>query len=256
MSKRAASDRFLDAYNAIDRLLRRRTDVPRGKGFYEVVRAAAEEDKVVDTYATDLLEFADLRNAIVHERTDGRTIAEPHEATVSRLESILEKLKNPPKVSPRFNVEVATCEADEPIGRAAKAMLDGNFSQLPVYEDGTYRELLTAETIARWLGDKLADGEELVEEVSIGDVLAYTEDREHFVFLPRSATVFDALSSFDDFALRGKSLDAILITNSGKASERLLGIVTTYDIPRLHAAADVRSTQKSAGRSPTRRPRR
>src|SRR4051812_42816091 len=40
------------------------------------------------TSDTDLKEFADLRNAIVHERRGGHSIAEPHEKTVRRLEEI------------------------------------------------------------------------------------------------------------------------------------------------------------------------
>jgi CBS domain-containing protein len=189
---------------------------------------------------TDLKEYGDLRNAIVHDGFGGQPIAEPHDETVAKLEAILEKLRDPPKLVPAFNVPVVTCEVAQPVGHAAKAMLDGGFSQLPVYENGTFRELLTAETIARWLGDKLANGDEFVLEEPIGDVVAYTEDSEHLVFVSRKATVFDALNHFDAFARRGKYLDAILISHTGAQNEKLLGIITTYDIPRLHAAADVR----------------
>lgn len=249
MSERAASARFLDAYNAIDKLMRARTGVGREIGFSGVVEIAATSNPAVGRFATDLREYGDLRNAIVHESLDGQPIAEPHPATVSKLEAILEKLRDPPKLSPLFNVAVVSCEVAEPVGRAARAMLEGSFSQLPVYDDGAFRELLTAETIARWLGDKLAGGDEYVLEEPIGDVLAYTEDSEHFVFVSRKATVFDALDHFDSFGRRGKYLDAILITHSGAQNERLLGIITTYDIPRLHAAADVRSESPSLKRS-------
>ena len=136
MSERAASERFLAAYNEIDKLLRTRVGQGREPSFSAVIERAARRDPAVTRYATDLKEYADLRNAIVHESIDGRPIAEPHAETVSKLEAILEKLSNPPKLVPLFEVKVVSCKIAEPVGRAAKAMLDGSFSQLPVYDEG------------------------------------------------------------------------------------------------------------------------
>jgi hypothetical protein len=48
--------------------------------------------------------------------------------------------------------------------------------------------------------------------------------------------------------VRGKSLDAILITQSGKPREQPLGIVTVFDIPKLLAAVDPRRQRESARR--------
>ena len=236
-----ASDRFLEAYNAIDKLLRARLGADRATGFYAMVERAAALDGAVRRYSTDLKEFADLRNAIIHERTDGRVIAEPHPETASRLEAILEQLRRPPKLGDLFRARVISSSASAPIGQAAKAMLDGNFSQTPVYEGDLFVGLLTSETIARWLGDQLASGVGLLEEVGVREVLRYTEDPEHYKFRSRTATVFDALADFDEFARRGKFLDAVLITNSGQKNEKLLGIVTIFDMPKLHDAVDVRA---------------
>ncbi|HWQ23387.1 MAG TPA: CBS domain-containing protein [Gaiellaceae bacterium] len=237
------SDRFLEAFNAIDRLLRRRFRIDRGKGFFAVVEIAAARDRAVKRYELDLKEYADLRNAITHERTDGRAIAEPHPDTVASLESILERLTRPPKVGELFRHRVERADVGEPIGRAAKAMLDGNFSQVPVYDASRFVELLTAETLARWLAHELASGVGLVEEASIRDVLRFTEDPEHFAFLGKGDTAYDALAMFDDFTRRGKSLDAILVTESGKRDERPLGIITVFDIPKLIGAVSIPGPQ-------------
>jgi CBS domain-containing protein len=159
---------------------------------------------------------------------------------VGGLEAIVELLTKPPKVGDIFRHKVERADVGEPVGRAAKAMLDGNFSQLPVYDGSHFIELLTAETIARWLADQLAWGMGLVEEAPIREVLRFTEDAEHFAFLSRNGTVFDALGAFEDFTGRGKSLDAILITDSGKRDERPIGIITVFDMPKLIDAVAVR----------------
>ncbi len=88
----------------------------------------------------------------------------------------------------------------------------------------------------RWVAARLAtDDVGLLEEIAISDVLAYTEDPDNHRFLARQASVFDALDAFDAFSRRGKSLDAILITESGRRDQTPLGIVTVFDIPQLLA---------------------
>ncbi len=62
----------------------------------------------------------------------------------------------------------------------------------------------------------------------------------NFAFLGRKDTVYEALARFDDFTQRGKSLDAILLTESGNRHERPTGIITIYDMPNLIDAVAVR----------------
>ena len=57
--RRPASERFLEAFNAIDGLLRRRFEVDRKTGFYGVVEIAASKDRSVRRYELDLKEYAD-----------------------------------------------------------------------------------------------------------------------------------------------------------------------------------------------------
>jgi CBS domain-containing protein len=167
---------------------------------------------------------------------------------VERLESICQRLSDPPQIGVLFATKVARAGIEEPVGRPANAMLQGGFSQLPVYNGESFAGLLTAETIARWLAAQLSDGIGLLEEAPVRDVLRFTEDEENHIFQAHNATIFDALEAFDDFTHRGKSLDALLITQSGKRDEQPLGIVTVFDVPRLFAAADPRKGTVSTTR--------
>ena len=48
--------------------------------------------------------------------------------------------------------------------RSGAGMHDGSFSQPPVYSGNELVGLLTSETVARWLGDRLTDGHGILEE--------------------------------------------------------------------------------------------
>jgi hypothetical protein len=60
-------DRFEAAYNKIDALLRKKVG-RRSGSFSCIVIEAATKDPTVRTYKDELLEYGDLRNAIVHDR--------------------------------------------------------------------------------------------------------------------------------------------------------------------------------------------
>lgn len=230
------ADRFLGAFSAIERRLRVIAEADRGASFYALVDRAGQRSRAVLQFGVDLKEYADLRNAIVHERGDGRPIADPREETVTAIEVIQKVLEDPPRLLQVLKVSVQSCGSADPIGLAARQMYDGDFSQLPVYDGHSFVALLTAETVARWLAASLESGIGLVEEAPVRNVLGYAEDQDNHQLVSRDATVFDALQSFDIYSARGKSLDAILVTHAGKRDEKLLGIVTIYDIPRLLAA--------------------
>jgi hypothetical protein len=96
------SENFLHTFNKIEHWLRKATNAKKSDSFYLLVERAKKRSPAVKQYEIDLKEFADLRNAIVHERTNGHLIAEPHEETVNQLEKIATRLTAPPLVFPMF----------------------------------------------------------------------------------------------------------------------------------------------------------
>lgn len=228
------SDRFLDSFSSIERCLRKITKKGKGVRFYALVDAACKFNHAVGRFRDDLKEYADLRNAIVHERTDGHVIAEPNDQAVEKIKHIASLLLNPPKVIPLFQTEVYTLSVSDPIAKAAKGIFDQSFSQIPIYYGHRFAGLLTTNTVARWLGACVKDDLFSLAETLITHVLSFTEDQNNFSFLSSHATLFDALARFQDWERIGKRLEAILITQNGKPTEPLIGIVTIWDLPKLH----------------------
>src|SRR4051812_29688200 len=116
--------RFLEAFRAIETVLRRRVDPREHVGFRTLVREAAGKDPALRRYEIDLREYGDLRNAIVHEGRGGEPIAEPHLKVVLELERIAALLSDPPKIGSHFAKQVMVAHVDERVGLAARAMYD------------------------------------------------------------------------------------------------------------------------------------
>lgn len=59
------------------------------------------------------------------------------------------------------------------------------------------------------------------------------EEGEEVEFVAQAALMTDVLEVFHSHEARGEELAAVLITQSGKATEKLLGVITLADILAL-----------------------
>jgi predicted transcriptional regulator len=230
------SSKFLETFNVVEDWLRRQMNAPPGEDFHEVVNRVAEKHIGVKRHAYLLKKLGRLRNLVVHEYSRDKAMAVPTPYTVERITAIRDELLSPPLLYSVCTRPVVACGSSDPVGKAAKAMRDGSYSQLPIYDGSAFVGLLTAETVARWVAGNLADGQELMEEEKVVDVLRHQEDPENHAFLGRTSTVLDGLAAFDAFLHRGKRLEAVLLTENGLPTEQPLGIVTVHNIPRLRQA--------------------
>ena len=171
MHVKSNSCRFLDAFNKIERYLRRVTRETSRVPFYTLIDKASKSSSVAGNFSTDLREFADLRNAIVHESTNGHVIAEPNEACVRRIERIASVLHSPPKVVPLFQKDVSTLSPNNSVAEAVHIMLQKSFSQIPIYTDKEFKALLTTNTVTRWLGSSIEEDIFILSETTIKNIL-------------------------------------------------------------------------------------
>lgn len=234
--ERSRSDRFLVAFARAEEALEDLLGTGSGNSFRWLVRQAAKRDPLVRSVEDDLMELSELRNAIVHDRGGGYVVAEPHQQTVTRLERIVELIVDPPRIDEVMSRPVKTCRPEEPIAEAARRMVDDEFSRLPVYaEDGAFLGLLTANAIARWVATRLAGAVDSLREEPVAAVLEYGEAGQRFEVVDRRALVTDVVAMFVDAPREGRRVEAVLVTPTGEATERPMGIVTVQDLPRLYA---------------------
>lgn len=235
-AERERGERFLAAYHSIEQTLRRMTGTQDTReSFRHLVDQTARENAVVRRFRDDLGEFGELRNAIIHERVSpDYLIAAPLPETVTRIEEIARLLADPPLVYPMFRKEVVVFSFGDPLGNVFRAMRSTGFSQFPVYDEGVYQGLLTDGGIAAWVArftlsqDK--SGASLLD-VPVSEVLAAEKNSQRARFVSRRTTVYEVQEVFRGNSKREKwRVSAVLITDSGRPDDRLLGIVTPSDI--------------------------
>ncbi len=224
------SDKFLAAFKDIEYHLRKTMqDEKRRLRFYDLLDQCIAKIPALEHFQDDLKMYANLRNTLVHENV---IIVEPNQRAVEDIERIREFILRPPKVFPTFKREVLTLQKTDSIGSAVELMQRFNFSQIPVLDGQRFVNLLTSNTVARWLGKSVHEEIFSLAETNISKVLQFTEDKDVFEFRSKTTTIFEAIQLFKRFEHDGKRLEALLITPSGSRSELIVGIMTIYDLPR------------------------
>lgn len=234
------SEIFLNSFSEIEDYLEKYTNTVGHDSFANLVNKASRSNSIIREYKTDLYELKDLRNAIVHERSDGHIIAEPHEATVKLIQKIEKLLKNPPKVLPLFRGEVVTLRINNSIQEAVSLMEKKSYTQIPILDNNSnYYDLLTTNTIVRWLGAKSKKNSSSFLDINIKQVLKFKENNNVCLFIPANTDLMKILEIFDKYRDTQKKLESIIITRNGDSTEEFLGIITGWDLPVIYHKIEI-----------------
>ena len=224
-------EQFEADFNGIEKFLRKVAGGDRYEPFMRLVNKYLSSHPTW-TDAEFLRMAASVRNAIVHGKTEPyRHVAVPTPTTVRNLRACRDRLTNAPGVIPAFQREVESVSVHDDLAKLLGIIKERDYSQFPVYETGGFRGLVTENGITRWLARHVSTELSLVEleDISVKEVLRNEEKRENYRFVRQDVRVDDVRGLFALHDL----LEAVLITNSGKKSEPLLGIATRWDIIHL-----------------------
>lgn len=228
--------RFIDAYNRVDRQLEGKQSDTDYVSFSRRVRASK---LIVAPMRDTLLDFAELRNVILHTRGShtGNPIAEPRIDVVERFERIADQLENPPRVISVMSLQqVIVLDEENDIAEFLELVRDQSFSQAPVRMTDESLGLITTNAVARWLASEYkAFSGAAIEYASLGEVIKHSEEEDQILLRSKDMTVVQTWRVFAGLENVAPP-HAIAITHSGKMSEKPLRIVVRSDLPELLSA--------------------
>lgn len=226
--------RFINAYNMIDQTIRSVYNFKRNMTFSDMIRRTVSINSVVRRYEDKLIDYARLRNAIIHNSNEERIIAEPHDDVTYEMEKIAKIISRPPtviEVIAKRNVLVV--EGETPLGNIAKIFAETGFKTLPVYSDNSIRGIATPNQLVVKVGQQLAANksvDEFLSKTTVAEALDPTDLDRIYCIRNEHLTVQESIDIF----FKNRRMLAIIITKNGGAREKILGIVTNADIMDLN----------------------
>lgn len=227
------ANEFLSTFNKMEHFFKGLVEGESYTSFSSMIHMLKKSNTAIDHYGRKLREYNDLRNAIVHERIDGRIIAEPNEYAVKDFKFIYEKLTTPKKVTDICNHEVYSLSLKSKLSEALKVMGEKDFSQIPIYDDNRFVVMLNSDTICKWMYKVLSNDLIYISDTTVEDVVSHASEFRITLFRSKDTNVYDLIELFRDNIEKPKQIDAIIITHNGKKEDRPLAIITDYDIPAL-----------------------
>src|SRR5690606_7021526 len=101
------TQQFLNRFNELEQFLREETNSRREAPFGSLIGKAATMNASVRRRERDLREFADLRNAIVHEHPRGHVIADITQEALDEFNGMVDCITQPERVYPLFRTDIS-----------------------------------------------------------------------------------------------------------------------------------------------------
>ncbi len=231
------SNKFLTIYNELDKFMRNELEVDDGVGHTNLIKKMTIKNKIFLRYKDDLISFAKLRNVIVHnpDKEFAEPIAEPHDYIVRRYEDIRNKIKNPPIALEKIAIKaeyIFTTSMESIALDVMKEMNKNTYTHVPVIGNGKVIGVFSENTVFSYMVKK---EDVLIEkDVKIKEFADFIPIEKHesefFEFVPKNILVIDIEEMFQKELVNRKRLSVVFLTESGKPSEKILGLITAWDV--------------------------
>jgi predicted transcriptional regulator len=227
------SERFEVAFNRIHSWLQKSAkDAPTDK-YSELLRINYPRHSIIRKYYHDLKMYGRLRNSLVHDKIAlDFYIAEPHENVVEKIERIASHVSAPKGALGIATMPVFYFSEETRVIDVLKIIQKRSYSQFPVYNEEGYKWLLTSNCIAQWLAGNLLGNGITLEDAKIRD-LEHLHNRRLVEYVSKDTDIFAVEDIFEKYHLENRKLEAVLITENGKITERPIGIITPWDLVEI-----------------------
>lgn len=222
------SEIFLEVFTEIERSLKEICKDEYTTNFAELLRKSRGLNQVVNYYASDLKEFSQLRNAIVHTRRQNFIIAEPHTNVVQEVIHIRNLLQHPPVVKTVMKPNPYSVTPEAMVKEVLATFAEKGFMRCPVLSNGKIVGLITAKTIARWL----VNSSGIIDVTPVSQLLNYIADDDYCI-VSENTDIVSLIGLFNNSVRNGAYLQAVLVTQNGKPDSLLVGIITPSDFPSI-----------------------
>jgi CBS domain-containing protein len=251
-----STERFIGAYNALDKLFRERLAPGDLKTSHaDLINQLAKQDPVVHALASRLHAFRTLRNALVHMAggAEPEPIATPLATVVDEYERIVAYLKHPPPALSAIAIPVArilSVEWTSLVAPTIETMLSKSYRLTPIVDDGRLVGVFTESTL--WQALRAGGGRVEVTQATTFEAFApwcsFEREVMGVVVLADTVTVPEVERVFQERFAHNVFTSAVFLTSDGTVGAPLHGLITAHDLPSVNPHAGPAMIDRLVGR--------
>ncbi len=225
------TDLFLDKYKQLEEAVRSAYNLDDRDSISYCLSNQAK----FRNHKEDIRYCQDVRNLLSHKKKiNGNYAVEPSQAMIDFISALIRKVENRPRccdILIRFK-EVFWQPLNGNVKETIRVMRQRQFTQVPILKNGIVAGVFDENSVFNYMAHS--------EKNCVADDLTFNDIKEHislenremqqFVFFRNKGYVDELENEFEKAFRQGKRIGVAFITANGKADEKLLGIITPWDI--------------------------
>ena len=227
---------FLNLYSELEKYVKNRygTKMSREEARKPVYYL---ENLVAYSKYRDKIEYCrTIRNFLDHNPSIGSEFPViASEAMIHFLSDLINDLKTLPTAEQKMIKEVCTRTPDNKLLPMMRLMREKNYTHIPIVQNDKVIGVFSESSILSFTIDH--PDVIITDNTRVSDIMDYLRlfDRkaESFRFVPHDMLISEINIIFENAVKAGDRIGLIFVTNSGKETEKLLGILTAWDIASI-----------------------
>jgi len=186
----------------------------------------------VNLHKYELKFMWELRNHITHGiKLDGHNYAVPSNYALTKIQHIAEQIKNPPSCISLFEKNVYTANQNSLLVDILPVMTKYSYTHIPIYsEQRHFVGVLTEHNICERLSSHIQTLQKTsIDTVCVADIQIETEPYT-YAFVSWERNIYEIDELFSKRKSQHNRIGAIFITHHGDPKEKILGVITSWDI--------------------------
>ena len=228
ISKQSNTEKFRDLYTKIESIAKKEYNCKEKESFISPLK----KDRRFKEYHQEIDYCKDFRNLIMH---NSRFSVEPTNEMIAFLqEKIIDTFEKPKKISdiwiPKDKIYFA--KLSDKVMPIMKDMRENKYTHIPIIENEQVTGVFSENTLFEFIINEeimSIDDKTLVSDFK--NLLPLKEhSSESFHFVSKERTLYEIKQLFEHDFTKNKRIGMIFVTHSGKPTEKMLGIVTPWDV--------------------------
>lgn len=224
---------FLDLFRRLETLIRTKHDL--GKDASPVAWLIKNQQSRYGNISAELNYCREVRNLLSHNpKLKEGYLVKPSDAMLETLRSTISRIENPPlALNAGIGIgKVFWREMEDGVRPAMIEMVEKSYTHVPILDDGRVVGVFSENTLLSCLiAEEIF---EISDDTRFSDIGGHLPLEAHasesFRFVSKLTTVGDAASLFSSAQRKADRIGMMFVTEDGRPSQRILGIVTPWDI--------------------------
>ena len=179
----------------------------------------------------DFIDFCrECRNRISHDGYENDFIFYGDEM-IKKLDDVIEEIKHPYKVYDKSTKNIYSANLNDNVRKVMLEMINKNYTHIPVYNNNRLVGIFSEGVLFNYLyKNEIVEIDENTLFSDIMDFISLNNSKEIIKFVDRNKLYDDICLEFINEFKKGSKLSCVLVTENGKEEEKVIGILTAWDI--------------------------